>query len=582
MRAASARCSRSCADATFATASAGSRRAPHGRRVGAVPSDLPDASQSSSMRPARARCSWPRADATSVTASGGSRRAPHGRRVEALPSDLPDASQSSSMRPARARCSWPRADATSATASGGSRRAPHGRRVGALPSDLPDVLQWSSMRAASTRCPMRCGDARTRSPGETMPCCGVRRSRHQHSVRALCPRGRSRPCTQLREEASTVAEHAHVAVRDDVSANAPGRSEGRCEHTDLAAARDIRHGVQSSRSRADATIATASAGSRRAPHGRRVGALPSDLPDVLQWSSMRAASTRCPMRCGDARTTSPGETMPCCGVRRSRHQHSVRALCPRGRSRPCTQLREEASTVAEHAHVAVRDDVSANAPGRSEGRCEHTDLAAARDIRHGVQSSRSRADATFATASAGSRRAPHGRRVGALPSDLPDASQCSSMQPASTRCSMRCGDARTTSPGETTPCCGCSTSRHQHSVRALCPRGRSRPCTQLREADEHARRARARCGLRRRLRECARQARGEVRAHRPRGRARARHPSRRPLLAVACRRDIRHGVRWLAARTTRSARRGSPLGPAGRFAVIVDAACEGTVLDEMR
>jgi hypothetical protein len=39
-------------------------------------------------------------------------------------------------------------------------------------------------------------------------------------------RGRARP-------PSTVAEHTSRAVRDDVIANAPGRTEGRCEHLDL-------------------------------------------------------------------------------------------------------------------------------------------------------------------------------------------------------------------------------------------------------------------------------------------------------------------------------------------------------------
>jgi hypothetical protein len=49
------------------------------------------------------------------------------------------------------------------------------------------------------------------------------------------------------------------------------------------------------------------------------------------------------------------------------------------------------------------------------------------------------------------------------------------------------------------------------------------------------------------------------------------------VLAVLRRRDIRHGVRCLASRTTRSARRGCPFGPAGRFAVFIDAGCEDTV-----
>ena len=33
------------------------------------------------------------------------------------------------------------------------------------------------------------------------------------------------------------------------------------------------------------------------------------------------------------------------------------------------------STVAEHTTVTAQDEETANAPGRPEGRCEHSDLA---------------------------------------------------------------------------------------------------------------------------------------------------------------------------------------------------------------
>jgi hypothetical protein len=52
------------------------------------------------------------------------------------------------------------------------------------------------------------------------------------------------------------------------------------------------------------------------------------------------------------------------------------------------------------------------------------------------------------------------------------------------------------------------------------------PCTRWRHADEHRRRAPARHGARSRLRECARQDRGESRARRPRSHAHARRATR--------------------------------------------------------
>jgi hypothetical protein len=50
------------------------------------------------------------------------------------------------------------------------------------------------------------------------------------------------------------------------------------------------------------------------------------------------------------------------------------------------------STVGEHRNVVIQDCVPANAPGRSEGRCEHHDRAVvrSRDTGHGVCCGRER------------------------------------------------------------------------------------------------------------------------------------------------------------------------------------------------
>jgi hypothetical protein len=110
-----------------------------------------------------------------------------------------------------------------------------------------------------------------------------------------------------------------------------------------------------------------------------------------------------------------------------------------------------ASTVAEHIDLLVFDHVFANAPGRTEGRCEHTDLSintdstiatalfdqrsehTSRSLVHAMIATAlfatrsahtsSSADATAAMAAAASRREPQPSPVGLLPSDLPGASR---------------------------------------------------------------------------------------------------------------------------------------------------------------
>ena len=51
---------------------------------------------------------------------------------------------------------------------------------------------------------------------------------------------------------------------------------------------------------------------------------------------------------------------------------------------PCPEPREVASAVAEQTSLAVRNDASANAPGRIEGSRGHTNLAvtSVRDMRN--------------------------------------------------------------------------------------------------------------------------------------------------------------------------------------------------------
>jgi hypothetical protein len=159
-----------------------------------------------------------------------------------------------------------------------------------------------------------------------------------------------------------------------------------------------------------------------------------------------------------------------------------------------------ASTAAEHLHLPDRRRLSTNAPGRIAGSREHACLMVARtrDERHGlcsVTSTRLGAatstDATDATASAPSRRAPQRCTLGISPRT------CRALRRAP-RCEPRAHDAR----------------------------GHAR-CGRL--VGEHGRRAPAPARSPAPLHECPRQDRGESRARLPHGRAHTRRTPR-PLL----------------------------------------------------
>jgi hypothetical protein len=205
---------------------------------------------------------------------------------------------------------------------------------------------------------------------------------------------------------STVAEHRELPAREEETANAPGRSEGRCEHLDLAVARrrDGRldglprmreahsqprptsrtlrcsgrrlriEGVASTRpsrprpheparyarprrTMADATLASTPASSRREPRPHVSGLSPSDLPDTSSTNFTHGSGC-----VGAHRGPRAGEGPP--DHAGSNGLHGVAAWRP--------------STVAEHRELPAREEETANAPGRSEGRCEHLDPAVAR------------------------------------------------------------------------------------------------------------------------------------------------------------------------------------------------------------
>jgi hypothetical protein len=175
---------------------------------------------------------------------------------------------------------------------------------------------------------------------------------------------------------------------------------------------------------------------------------------------------------------------------------------------------------------------------------------------------RTEADATDATTSVASRREPHAHVAG--------------LSPRTCR-ALRGSVAKN--------CSHAMLAQASHSDAMLVPgelfaHDVGVPCPWLRDAVEHGRRAREPDGERPRLRECARQDRGESRAHGPRGHARTRRAPRRLLGCGANqsdhasdpssnerRRDGRHDVCGLTARTTRT-RRGplpSDLPGASRF-----------------
>jgi hypothetical protein len=190
------------------------------------------------------------------------------------------------------------------------------------------------------------------------------------------------------------------------------------------------------------------------------------------------------------------------------------------------------------------EHVSANAPGRTEGSREHTDLAVTRirddregALRHTVEAHpgrgqtprqrgpssaygrstpRSWADATAVTSSAASRREPPASRVGRLPSDLPDASGSAteaSRDPCGAspgrdargeRCTRRVrardADAHVGRVRRANAAVECSEHATRKAMHAVARGGRARPsnspstrrgrpCTRSREASEHGHRA---------------------------------------------------------------------------------------------
>jgi hypothetical protein len=171
------------------------------------------------------------------------------------------------------------------------------------------------------------------------------------------------------------------------------------------------------------------------------------------------------------------------------------------------------------------DHVSANAPGRTEGRCEHTDLSINTDStiatalfdqrsEHTLRSlvhamiatalfatrsahTSSSADATAAMAAAASRREPQPSRVGLLPGPAGRFAR-SSRRAMSTRCWRPCTKTR----HDTRTAVECTEHATRKAIpavarryRAHCRRSsdlstrRGRPCARSRDANEHGRRA---------------------------------------------------------------------------------------------
>jgi hypothetical protein len=201
-------------------------------------------------------------------------------------------------------------------------------------------------------------------------------------------------------------------IAGHVSANAPGRTEGSREHTDLAVTRrrDDRHGllrhtIHAPRSEADATIAAAVFATRSTPTsivGRRDGrdelcrvptrttgttrrASPLGPAGRCAWSMRRNTSTRCSRR-GSGVTTREWRD-PSAHSRTSREHPCWRDANAYSRtsSDRATKKAMRAAARRERARSPststprVVDHVSANAPGRTEGSREHTNLVVRAD-----------------------------------------------------------------------------------------------------------------------------------------------------------------------------------------------------------
>jgi hypothetical protein len=129
----------------------------------------------------------------------------------------------------------------------------------------------------------------------------------------------------------------------------------------------------------------------------RVGSLPSDLPDASHTPSrdprandargcacVRSASAVAPERSAAEVIASVDEARGHARAPRSLVAHEPSTE----RSMPCPEPREVTSTVTEHLKLAVHEDASANAPGRTEGSREHTKLARRADATHATPTTR--------------------------------------------------------------------------------------------------------------------------------------------------------------------------------------------------
>jgi hypothetical protein len=130
-----------------------------------------------------------------------------------------------------ARCARPRrttADATLASTPASSRREPRPHVSGLSPSDLPDASPATSTTSRTATAALGRESARHRDEARALEARDHEASEHAgsnglHGVAVWRP--------------STVAEHRELPAREEETANAPGRSEGRCEHLDPAVAR---------------------------------------------------------------------------------------------------------------------------------------------------------------------------------------------------------------------------------------------------------------------------------------------------------------------------------------------------------
>ena len=214
--------------------------------------------------------------------------------------------------------------------------------------------------------------------------------------------------------------------------------------------------------------------------------------------------------------------------------------------------RDHAQT--RHSPRRTRECVS-----RLERRCEHTGLAITRtrDIRHGVLSSRRDPDAAD---DAETRQPP--RRL--CPRGAHHKLSATKFSPRTCRTLRRCrrrgprahgarGAARSGVAASSTARARVRARRRtvdaMYEGKASSMR-RSRPCPQSRDVVEYGRPALAPRGLPSRIRECVRQARGEVRAKGLRDHAQTRQPPRRP---AASRRDGLYRRRANAKLATASA-----------------------------